>query len=219
MLKGQKSLDVKYSSTIKLQKIKEFNLAKKFCSIFAVIIGIIFINGCYFVFHGQFKAVEKINSGKDLNTYEIFSTYTMHTACWAFGWIISPNAANILFKYQFNMLPNYISKNDYFKSDPILDKIKQNINEGESVYISYPDYKYPNALLLNGATVKCISKNFVNGNTIHLEYSIPFNYAPCTAKIKGFIIQEKLFDYLEKINILHPKIIIIDELSDTKNGE
>ena len=194
-------------------------LFKKICIIFAIIIGIVFINGYYFVFHGQHQAAEKLENNVPLNIYEVVSTYTMHSACWMFGWTISPNAAKVLFQYQFNMLPDSISVNDYFKSDPILNNIKQNIKEGQEIYISYPDYQYPNALLLNGATVKCISKNFVNGNTIHLEYHIPFNYAPCTIKIKGFVIHEKLFDYLEKINVLHPKTFIIDELSDTKNGE
>ena len=90
--------------------------------ILAIVVGIIFANGCYFVFKGQFKATEKVNAGKPLNTYEVFSTYTMHTACWMFGWVIEPTVAKLAFCSQFHIIPN--TGHQISKHVPTNDKIE-----------------------------------------------------------------------------------------------
>ena len=97
---------------------------KKFLITISIIFCAVFANGCYFVFHGQWKATEKLNAGKKLNVYEIFSAYTMHTACWMFGWIISPEAAEQAFLMNFPHLRNgYVSREtDFFVDYDFLEK-------------------------------------------------------------------------------------------------
>lgn len=62
---------------------------------------IVFANGCYYVFHGQYKSVEKLQQGEELNLYECCSIYSMHCAVWMFGWPLSPEAAKECFKLHF----------------------------------------------------------------------------------------------------------------------
>ena len=79
-------------------------ILKKVLFGFLILIGLVFANGCYYVFHGQFKSVEKLNAGKELNLYECCSIYTMHMAVWMFGWPVSPVAAHecLTLHYTFN---------------------------------------------------------------------------------------------------------------------
>lgn len=66
---------------------------KKILLTVLVIFSIVFANGCHYVFYGQFKSMDKIQNGIDLNLYECCSIYTMHMATWMFGWPMSPVAA------------------------------------------------------------------------------------------------------------------------------
>lgn len=59
----------------------------------AVAVGIVFVNGCIYVFCCQDTSMEKVRQGKALNVYECCSVYTMHMALWLFGWPLSPEAA------------------------------------------------------------------------------------------------------------------------------
>ena len=58
---------------------------------------IVFVNGCYYVFYGQEKSMQKIQNNQDLNLYECCSIYTMHIAVWMFGWPLAPEAAKECF--------------------------------------------------------------------------------------------------------------------------
>lgn len=80
-----------------------------FVSIFAVI----FANGCYFVFFHQDKSMAKIRQGKELNLYECCNIYSIHTAIWMFGWVISPEAAEQAFLMTLPPKDREIN-NDYF---------------------------------------------------------------------------------------------------------
>lgn len=181
---------------------------KKICIIFAVIIGMIFINACYFVFSGQFKATEKINSGKELNVYETFSAYTMHTGCWMFGWVIEPTVAKLAFCSQFNITPKYghqIAKHVPTNND--IETIKSNMHVGDSVRLAFSNYLTDAAILFNGSTL--IYTNLVEydddePNVKHWLYRIPMDYKPGIITIANVKISETLFDYLENKNILHP---------------
>lgn len=66
-----------------------------------VLFAVVFANGCYYVFWGQEKSMEKIRSGRELNLYECCSIYTMHMALWMFGWPLSPEAARECFLLHF----------------------------------------------------------------------------------------------------------------------
>ena len=74
---------------------------KKILLTFLVIFVIVFANGCYYVFNGQFKSMDKIKQGKELSLYECCSIYTINTAGWFFGWILSPEAAEQCLLMQF----------------------------------------------------------------------------------------------------------------------
>ena len=70
------------------------NKGKKFFISVLLLVATVFLNGIYFVFSGQRRAAEKIESGGRLNLYECCSVYTMHMALWMFGWPMSPTAAH-----------------------------------------------------------------------------------------------------------------------------
>ena len=66
---------------------------RKFFIAVLLLVATVFLNGIYFVFSGQRRAVEKIDGGGRLNLYEYCSVYTMHMALWLLGWPMSPTAA------------------------------------------------------------------------------------------------------------------------------
>lgn len=65
------------------------------------LVALFFVNGCYYVFHGQNRSAEKLRQGRDLNLYEKCSIYTMHIALWSLGWPMSPQAARECFMLHF----------------------------------------------------------------------------------------------------------------------
>lgn len=110
------------------------------------IIGIIFINGCYYVFCGQEKSMKKLQQGKELNLYECCSIYSMHTAIWMFGWTFAPEAAKECF---FLHLPYTQGDTLDFNPNKITnsEKINTAINSleskpiGSSVYVAWDGNK------------------------------------------------------------------------------
>ena len=83
----------------------------------ALIIVLVFANGCYYVFRGQERSMAKLREGRDLNLYECGSIYTMHTAIWMFGRCVSPEAARQA--YLMTKVPSghhyYSHSNDFIK--------------------------------------------------------------------------------------------------------
>lgn len=58
------------------------------------LVAVVFMNGLFFVFFWQHRAMEKLNKGGRLNLYECCSAYTMNTALWMLWWPVSPAAAH-----------------------------------------------------------------------------------------------------------------------------
>ena len=176
--------------------------------ILAIVVGIIFINGCYFVFEGQFKATEKVNAGKELNIYEVFSTYTIHTACWMFGWVIEPTVAKLAFCSQFHIIPNtghQISK--HVPTNDKIEAIKAKMQVGDKARLTFTNYNTRAAILFNGSTlIYDAFHEFMpyEYNRKHWTYLIPVDYKPGIVAIADIKISETLFDYLEQINVLNP---------------
>ena len=181
---------------------------KKFLITISIIFCAIFANGCYFVFQGQWKATEKLNAGKKLNVYEIFSAYTMHTACWMFGWVIEPTVAKLAFCSQFHITPEYKHQHvKYVPTNSKIESIKTKMCVGDSVYLTFTNYDTKAALLFNGSTL--VYTNYSefephDVNVKHWEYLIPMDYKPGIVTISNIKISETLFDYLENKNILKP---------------
>lgn len=180
---------------------------KKILIILVIVVGVIFVNGCYFVFHGQFKATKKVNTDIELNTYEIFSAYTMHTACWMFGWVIEPTVAKLAFCSQFHIIPDnghQISK--HVPTNDKIESIKSKMKIGDKVKLTFPNYETKAAILFNGSTL--IYNSFYEFEheckRKHWTYLIPMDYKPGIVSIANIKISETLFDYLEQIDILKP---------------
>lgn len=184
---------------------------KKAFYLLLALVAILFINGCYFVFDGQFKATDKVNNGQDLSTYETFSAYTMHTACWMFGWVVEPTTAKLAFCSQFHIVP----KRDYRLSDSMptndkIRKIKRQMTLGDRRRLAFKAYTDDASLLLNGSTLVYAEHNS-EANRITWRYEIPMDYKPGIVTIAGFKISETLFDYLERKHILQTFDYIIEE--------
>lgn len=180
--------------------------------ILLVIVAIVFTNGCYFVFKGQFIATDKVQSGKDLNLYEIASTYTMHTACWLFGWVFAPTTAHLAFCSQFGIIPENCSLHTLRNSK--LNKIQEYLLKNKIINkpyrITFDSYTDDVSMYLNGTTITLInyaSQDFGNSEPfIRGEFRIDayYDYKPGIITFKNIKISETLFDYLENKNILHP---------------
>lgn len=195
-----------------MKKIKVFGL------ILLIIITLVFINGCYFVFHGQFKATEKVESGKDLNAYEIFSTYTMHSACWLFGWVIEPTTAKLAFCSQFHITPERshlsVPRNEQvekIKQELTIGYLENNIPLNTKRRLAFKSYTDRASILLNGAYIQLsyIFKEDITDTDSYFyqrnwEYTIPVDYTPGIVTISKIKISETLFDYLENKGILKP---------------
>ncbi len=195
-----------------MKKIKTIGL------ILLIVITLVFINGCYFVFHGQFKATEKVESGKDLNAYEIFSTYTMHSACWMFGWIIEPTTAKLAFCSQFHITPKYshlsVPRNEQvekIKQELTIGYLENNIPLNTKRRLAFKSYTDRASILLNGAYIQLsyIFKEDITDTDSYFyqrswEYTIPVDYTPGIVTISKIKISETLFDYLENKGILKP---------------
>lgn len=65
------------------------------------VIILIVLNGAFFLIFGQYRAIEKLKSGKDLNLYECCTVYSIHIGIWSMGWPMSPEAAKECFLLHF----------------------------------------------------------------------------------------------------------------------
>lgn len=165
------------------------------------IVAALFVNGTYFVFFHQKKSWEKLQHGQELNDYEVFSAYTMHTACWLFGWAVEPSTAEICFCKQFHLPYPHMAR--FPKDDEHLAEIRKDIKPGESRYLAWKlekgRYISRASILLNGATMTCISKE--DGKEVY-RFDNPADFAKCYVTVAGVPFCEGLFDYLENIGIL-----------------
>ena len=115
-----------------------------------------------------------------------------------FGWIISPNTAQMCFCKQF------------FIKDPIwlfgldtneeLSKAMDKLNNNDSkVRLVWKNYYDDTSLSLNGSY---ITKKYTGFGQYEYEFLIPATYKPGIIKIGPFTICETIFDYLENKHII-----------------
>lgn len=108
-----------------------------------VLVAVIFINGCYFVFCHQDKSMAKIQQGEDLNLYECCSIYTMHMAVWMFGWPLSPEAARECFLLHFprkdDDLVRFKASRGFMKSPKLRTAVEylSDKQSGASVHVAW----------------------------------------------------------------------------------
>ena len=144
----------------------------------AIIIALLFANGCYYVFWGQEQSMKKLQQGKELNLYECCSIYSMHCAVWMFGWTISPEAAQQAFFMHFKG-DRYVN-NDFFYN--IKDNLRYQLALPKGSYkiekMPDPDREY----------YTCV---------------IDIHYTNNILNIKGIPFYSPLFKELEKKGWLH----------------
>jgi hypothetical protein len=182
---------------------------------FAIVFVIVFANGCYFVFDGQFKVAEKIKNKQELNLYEISSIYTMHLAICTAGLVYSPEASKEVFAMSFkkNRDTEKYVENDFFLESPKVRQALQNLKPGVEKRIAFTDSCYslfdPNhtvALAVNPGFLKIEGDRLTLRAPIHYPtYSLTKIYI---TKTKYILIHESLFNYLEMTGVLHPYTII-----------
>lgn len=108
-----------------------------------ILVGIVFINGCYYVFCHQDKSMAKVQQGKELNVYECGSIYTMHCALWMFGWPLSPEAAKECFLLHFPHEKTdtvYLSYSKKFINSVKLQRAIKSLENkpiGKSIYVPW----------------------------------------------------------------------------------
>lgn len=159
---------------------------------------VIFLNGIYYVFSGQFKSVNKIKHGEELNIYECCSIYTMHIAVWMFGWPISPEAAYEAFLMHFPH-DNIVERNiDMYAANGYSTEMSVKSKD----YASLKGDKLRYALALNSPDT---------------HFEVTENYSMCTVSIKytdavtrigNIPMNTILFKYLQDRKILHPYTMV-----------
>ena len=180
----------------------------------AALVGVVFLNGCYYVFHGQKASAEKVRAGEDLNMYEIASIYTMHLTICAVGWVFSPEATVEVIGMSFRKNRDKVFKKetDFFLKYPIIrDHYKNQYTRKKIAFngdISYSllDGDHRLALAVNPGYL-WRDKDYVYLET-PVHYPICYNTHIGISKHCRVTINECLFSYLEKRGILHPYTII-----------
>jgi hypothetical protein len=175
---------------------------------------LLFGNGCYYVFHGQFRSTDKLRQGKELNAYEIGSIYTMHLAICTVGWIYSPEATKEIIGMTFKRNRNKVisKESDFFLKYPIIRDHYQNqysrkriAFNGDKSY-SFLDKDHRLALAVNPGYLWRDSKYVYLEAPVH--YPVCYNTHIGITKRFCITINECLFSYLEKKEMLHPYTLI-----------
>lgn len=167
----------------------------------ALIIVLVFANGCYYVFRGQERSMAKLEQGRELNLYECCSIYTMHTAIWMFGRCVSPEAARQA--YLMTKVP---------------PKDKYNVNS--NAFIKLPkeslEYKlaFPNDLKINIDTIMLSNGGFCDllGNKVPESYVKSYyydcefyaTYSDIVYKVGNIKVYGTLLKYIQDKGWLHP---------------
>lgn len=174
---------------------------KKLRKCILLLVLVLIINQVAFLVKVQFICNQKITEGKDLNLYELVSAYQTHTNFWLFGWIVSPNTAQLCFYKQFFVVdPFWLFP---IEEDSCIKKAKHKIKNGaDSVRLTWKAYDNSTSLYLNGAY---LTTTYV-GNTTEgvktYKYIIPSDYKPGIIKVGPVILCETIFDYLENKHII-----------------
>lgn len=189
-------------------------MKKKIVKSILAILAIVMVNGCYYVFSGQFRSVDKLRDGKDLSLYEKCSIYSMHLAICTVGWVFSPEATRSIVAMSFpcNRGKTIREETDFFLHFPAVEKTyrtqysrkKIAFNGDISYSLFNPDHRL--ALAVNPGYLWRDEEN------VYLES--PIHYPVCYDTHIGLLpgvsitVNECLFSYLETKRWLHPYTIV-----------
>lgn len=166
-----------------------------------LLILLLIINQVAFLIKVQFICNQKITEGKDLNLYEVISAYQTHTNFWLFGWVVSPNTAQLCFCKQFFISdPLWVFP---IEEDSCIKKAKLKIkNNTDSVRVVWKTYNNPTSLYLNGAYLTTIYTGDTVKGVKTYKYIIPSDYKPGVIKVGPITLCETIFNYLENKHII-----------------
>ncbi len=178
-----------------------------------MIVAIIFANGIYYVFRGQFKSAEKLDHKMELNLYEKLSIYSMHIAICSIGWIYSPEATleYIGMSFPWNRDKTIEVDNGFFLRNPtIAMNLKVRVTDKR---IAFKDQCYsltnPNHRLALAA-----NPGFLSVGKEITTFTVPVHYPYCRNTHIGItdklvlVMNENLFNYLEQEHWLHPFTVV-----------
>ena len=178
------------------------------------LVALLFVNGCYYVVHGQHVSADKLRRGEELNKYEVGSIYTMHLAICAVGWIYSPEATKEIIGMSFKKNRDTIVKKEsaFFLKFPVIQEHYQSrysrkriAFDGNKSY-SFLDNDHRLALAVNPGYLWRDSEYVYLEAPVH--YPVCYNTHIGVTKKCHVTINECLFSYLEKKEILHPYTVI-----------
>lgn len=171
---------------------------KKIIITIFLVIALLAVNQIFYLTKVQFICDKKINTGKELNAYEIFSAMQTHTNIWLFGWMIEPNTASMCFCKQFH-IANPLIQFD-IPEDSVTTKAKNEIKNSKKskVHLTWKNYSSKASIYLNGSYLSYYSDE--TGN--YYMYEINNDYKPGIINICGITLSETVFDYLEEKGIL-----------------
>ena len=155
--------------------------------IILLIITLVFINGCYFVFVEQHKTVQKLKNNQSLNLYEISSIYSIHVAICTVGWIFSPEATIQQILMTIPHKDTVVFKNK---------KVSSEFREHPVSIICYSNYNLNNlrfSAAFNGA--------YKNNSSVYGKMEFPNLLKP--TYILNIPIYEGLIRHLQDLKILH----------------
>lgn len=149
--------------------------------------------------------------------YEKLSTYSVHTACWMFGWIISPESAEQAFLMNFPQDSIVYRNNDFFKKSKFYRQMQSNsvINYplNEITTTDFKESRY--ALALDGGTYVSqditeigpyrTTSMYIESCTVKAEYSNyigMYKFGPIKFKFNWGLCQ-----YLQNKGWIHPYTI------------
>ena len=183
-----------------------------FLRVAILVVLLLLVNGCYYLFSYQYKTVDKIHNNQSINLYEIVSILSLHAGLYTIGTFYCSDAAYANFRMLTKQDTLYLHSNKWL-SPKILQRFKNN-NLGKMAWNGNKDYslysKEKNAaILLNYCYLEADS---IKGKPCYVakcEYT--WKQPSKTEFNLGFIritVFEELFYELEKRNILHPYILI-----------
>ena len=178
-----------------------------------ILLSVVFANGIYYLFWGQFKSTERLKQGKELNLYEMCCVYSMHVGMSIVGWIHSPEATKqvISMTFPWNRGKTIYKETDFFLRYPVIRSryrtqySRRRIAFHDSSYsLTDPDHRL--ALAVNPGYL------WRDDDKVYLE--VPVHYPICYNTHIGItdnfqvILDECLFNYLEEKHWLHPYTLI-----------
>lgn len=178
------------------------------------ILAIVFANGCYYVFHGQKASAEKIREGKELNSYEIASVYTMHMALCVIGWVYSPEATKEIIGMSFRKNRDKVIKkeSDFFLKYPVIQN--RYLSQYSRKRIAFNGDQSYSLLDSDHRLALAVNPGYLWRDNEYVYLEAPVHYPVCynthigITKNLRITLNECLFSYLERKEILHPYTVI-----------